>query len=294
MCNSDKRSLGKPLELIVQVIVFRVGLYLVSVIAKHDAFSTKEIVDRVIPSNYFVILYVTLYFISPLINWAIRTAEEKRVLKRVVGIAFLTFSVYPTMVDVLIELTGNSWTGLSSVGMYGSQWGYSIVNFSLMYLIGADLHKSKSATTVVRHVVNVALMAIMLVIWARVNDVIGFGTERSAWEYCNPILIMIAVEVFRLFEAWHIGTHKWINTLAKASFTVFLLHSYFLKYLHIEAVASGNTVLMLLHILVSVVAIYLVCAAVWLCYETVTRPIYRWLYSRCEFLTQDVVTASHV
>ena len=49
----------------------------------------------------------------------------------------LAFSVYPTIVDFLIEITKHEFLGLSSIGMYGSQYGYSIVNFTLCYCVGA-------------------------------------------------------------------------------------------------------------------------------------------------------------
>ena len=47
----------------------------------------------------------------------------------------LLFSVYPTVVDVIIEVTKNNFLGLSSVGAYGSQYGYSVVNFSDLSII---------------------------------------------------------------------------------------------------------------------------------------------------------------
>ena len=49
---------------------------------------------------------------------------------------------------------------------------------------------------------------LICVVWARVNDKTGFYTERSAWEYCNPVVIGEAILLFCLFSKIHIGVNK--------------------------------------------------------------------------------------
>lgn len=44
-------------------------------------------------------------------------------------LSFLLFPVYPTIVEVLEEVTGEIFKGLSSIGLNGSNAGYTIVNF---------------------------------------------------------------------------------------------------------------------------------------------------------------------
>lgn len=86
-------------------------------------------------------IYCTLYIISPLINIVINRIYEKQLLNRVVLILFALFSVRPTSVDVLNDVTGKTYDGLSTVGLYGSQHGYTIVNFILLYVISATVKK---------------------------------------------------------------------------------------------------------------------------------------------------------
>lgn len=62
-----------------------------------------------------------------------RKEKEKRIIV-LLGVLFL---VYPMLVDLLKEISGNSFNGLSTIGAFGSQQGYTIVNFVVMYLIGA-------------------------------------------------------------------------------------------------------------------------------------------------------------
>lgn len=114
-------------------------------------------------------------------------------------IVLVLFSVYPTIVDVFVEVTGRLWNGVSTVGMYGSQWGYSIVNFILMYIIGAYLRFEGLEIKKWNMGKIIALWVILIftmTVWARINDYTGYAVERSAWEYCNPLVIASAVLVF--------------------------------------------------------------------------------------------------
>ena len=77
MINSMKRSLWKPIELFVQVIIFSLGLYVLKIIVNADDFSVKSLVGRFIPSNYFVVLYCTVYIISPYINKLMLSLDKK-------------------------------------------------------------------------------------------------------------------------------------------------------------------------------------------------------------------------
>ena len=137
MYTKQKRTLDKPFELLVQVILFGEIFYLLLLLVQHEPFKINDFFKRLIPSNWFVILYITIYFVSPFLNLAIQKIEEEGLLTKFMVILIFLFSIYPTCVDVLGEITRKEYVGLSSIGMYGSQWGYSIINFSLMYIIGA-------------------------------------------------------------------------------------------------------------------------------------------------------------
>ena len=194
----------------------------------------------------------------------------------------------PLYVDVLGELTHKQYVGLSSVGMYGSQWGYSIVNFSLMYIIGAYLRVHPDMSSRVKHGVRIFVGVIMLTVWALVNNEIGFETERSAWEYCNPLVIFMAVEIFKMFSKTNIGQIKLINQLAGASFIVYLLHNKFLKFLHIPQFVSEMPIVMILHIIISVVIIYAICLIIYHVYKKTIAEILRVIYNRFPIFKKDI------
>lgn len=282
MCESKQRSLWKPLELIVQVIAFREAIYLGRVVLGSTSFSIKSAAGALIPVNYFVILYCVVYMLSPYINIMLDKLSEKS-FRILMIISLCLFSVYPTIVDVLGEIRGEQFTGLSSIGMYGSQWGYSIVNFMLMYLLGAYLKKGNAGMlkwNSGKLIAFLLLSVLLMAGWARVNDNVGYFTERSAWEYCNPLVICEAAILFIMFSRVNLGRNKVINRLAESVFTVFLLHSVFLTHLQIENFVRGSALVMLVHIGVSVVLIYMVCWAVSIVYHKITEPIYKVLSSK--------------
>lgn len=277
MCESGKRNLWRPVELIVQVIIFRELVYLARVALGAAAFSVKTVFTTLISANYFVILYCAVFILSPFVNSLISRLSEKN-FRTLMALSFGVFAIIPTGIDVLGELRGEQFVGLSTVGMYGSQWGYTIVNFMLMYLIGAYLRKGKSrmmnwASWKLGLLLLVDILVI--VIWARVNDKTGYFTERSAWEYCNLLIIGVAVLVFILFSRIKLGVNKAINMLAEGAFTVFLLHNVFIPYLQIERFVKGNTFVMILHILGCAVGLYLLCWCVHKVYHLITDPMFR-------------------
>ena len=66
-------------------------------------------------------------------------------------------------VDILGKISGNEILGLSSLGMYGSQRGYTIINFILCYIIGAeinniDIKKIKHFITSVNQLYNIVTL----------------------------------------------------------------------------------------------------------------------------------------
>ena len=67
MASSNKRDLWKPIQLLVQVIIFSFSKYSLISMIKSD-FSIRGFVAAFIPVNYFVILYIVVFIISPYIN----------------------------------------------------------------------------------------------------------------------------------------------------------------------------------------------------------------------------------
>ena len=273
LCLKSSRRLLRPVELLAQVILFQGGFYVLGILLGQREFRIGGLLESLLPDNYFVILYIVCFLVSPYLNVVFHKIGQKQSFCLVV-LSFLVFSVWPTAVDVLQELTGTEWAGLSSIGIGGSQGGYTIVNFVLLYSIGAYIRlyqkKEYCGTTLLA---ALAGSVALLWGWAVFNNSRGI-LGGSAWEYCNPIVIAEAVILLLLFRKMRLRNNGVINMLAKGAFTVYLLHAAFLPYLAIPKAVSANPVLMLLHMILSSVAIYLICFVCYVIYAKVTGSLF--------------------
>lgn len=281
LSTSKRRNLWKPIELIAQVVLFNLGITLLRSVISGSMPSVNAVIGCFIPANYFVILYIAVYLISPYINILIERLSSKQ-LDGFMLLLFGMFSVYPTLVDMFIAISGRDWMGLSTIGMYGSQRGYTIVNFTLMYIIGAYIrnHGIKQNTKTLSSIGMLACI-VLLTIWA-------FFDKGTAWEYCNPIVILVAVFAFNLFMQIEMGCVKIINQLAKGTFSVFLLHSVFLPHIAVDRFVIGNPLVMILHIGISTIGIFLICWVAYCVYSAVTKPVFHKMAQRIHLPDIDV------
>lgn len=215
MCRAKTVNLWKPVEMITEVILIKIFIELIKVIFLHKKFS----IGAFVPNNYYVIFYIAVLLISPLLNIVMENVTSK---KRLIIILLFLFSIYPTVVDI----TGIQ--DLSSVTRTGSMDGYTIVNFILMYMIGAYIREmgetiKKCKTSILLGTLCICLLCLFLwTVYAFTSaEFSGGGTCLS---YANPLVILEAVLVFLLIRRIDIGSNKYINGLAKASFTAYLFH----------------------------------------------------------------------
>lgn len=288
LSTNQKRQPYKIIWLIIQVVLFSFGIYLLEIILGKNTFSWKTLLVELVPDNYFVLLYSTLYFISPYINLVLQKLERPALRKMLILFGIL-FSVWPTLVDLSGDILGNSWNGLYTISSQGSQQGYTIVNFVLMYLLGGYLRGAESKTEKSGHLV-LAIMcnAFLLTAWSLVGNLINLPTDRSGLAYCNPIIIVNALLIFRLFQNLTVKENPFINGLAKGVFTVFLLHIQLFRFLDIPSAAAGNAIFMVCHMIITCVVIYLICWCVYFVYDRITRPIFAFVEKKLPLPQLDV------
>lgn len=275
MCTSQKRNPWKIITLLVQVSVFSFGVYMLREGLGEGTLQIKPLVGSLVPANYFVLLYGALYFVSPYLNLVLQKKTLTRGLLITMG---LLFSVWSTVVDLATDLTGITVSGIHTISAQGSQYGYTIINFTLMYLIGGYLRlaEPKQAATW-KLVVAFFGNALVLTLWALSGKLLNRPLDNSAWAYSNPLVIINAVLAFVLFRRIPLGEVKWINKLAEAAFTVFLLHKEFFRFLGIEKAAISGPAVLIGHMLLSCVVIYVVSWCVFVVYRFVSRPVFAFL-----------------
>ena len=217
----DKISLRKPFGLILYVIGYKLLFYVLGLIILKEAFTVKGMIACFIPDNWFVVLYIVLVLLSPYINCMIRSLTKKSFLT-LLGTMFLLFSVLPTALDVAEMRLGIVTIGLNTIAVSGASSGYSIVNFVMLYLIGAFIAKFNALPYGKRWDV-LGYLACTLLIFAQ-EVFLGAG-----WSYANPLVILSTVFFVNLFRKIHI-TSPFINGVAKASLGVFLIHTQYLVW----------------------------------------------------------------
>lgn len=265
-----KRRCIKPLELLVQVSIFNAALQnLGSFLA--GTLSVKGILLSIIPQNYFVILYTAVYLVSPYVNLAMSRLKDAA-LHKLVLLLLVMFSLWNTMIDQFQLLLNVDLSVMSTIGAKGSQMGYTVVNFLLMYVLGAYIRRNEAQLmklAVWKYLGMFAICGVVLTVWALVYPDV-------AWSYCNPVVIAMACLLMLAFLKWQFSS-KWVNRLAKASFTCFLLHGVFLTRIGIDVAVQKSLPVMLVHIVLSIAAIYVVCYVVHLVWSWVTTPVFRWI-----------------
>ena len=273
LSNSTQRHWVKVVQLLCQVMVLGVVRYGFSVLLAGGGFSLSSLVSSIIPNNWFVTLYLTLYIVSPDLN-LLRERLNKKQMGILLIIALFLFSVWPTVLDAIHHIMGQFFNGMYPLSMGGNMGGYTIVQFGLMYLIGAYLRRFGDHIRIRSHWVALIFFGGVgtLTLWQMVEP-------TSARSYSNPLIILMAVCAFLLFSRIQIQS-KVINRIAQGAFACYILHDVFLPYVGIEQVIGGNPLLLMGHIMVCALGIYLISFGVDFLYGLVSRPILAWVGKR--------------
>lgn len=210
-CNQN-RKLIKILELFVQVIVFNLVFYVFGVLRGHKVFTVSSLISSLLPANYFLILYSVLYIISPYLNLIIKQLNKEQ-FKRLLIILMLIFSVWTIVIDIAENITGNTYLGLSTIGMYGSQYGYTIINFVLVYFVGAYLRVNKITLSKKKAGMWIIRCLAFLYAFSMMEHVLHLQ-YTATWYYNNPIIILMSAYILLFFMDIHFES-KIINELLK-------------------------------------------------------------------------------
>lgn len=255
LCKTQKRDGIKIVDLFIQESVFKIAIYFAEIIQGKAVFSTINLIESAIPNNYFVILYATTYIVSPYINLALKQLNRQSFRKLIITV-LLVFSVWTIVVDIAGNIMGMEIKGLSTIGAYGSQNGYTIVNFLMMYIIGAYLQMECNDLRPIG--INILLIiadVLLIMSWALVEHNLGLEYV-TAWYYNNPLVVLLAIHVFQIFRSIKFYSAV-VNELAKAAFTCFLFHCALLGFVGIKYFVNARPYLLLVHILLVPILLYL-------------------------------------
>ena len=221
LCTTDKRTLKKPFELIAQLILYSLVIYLALSAFGVVEFSGKGLVRQFIPANWFVTLYVVLYVLSPYIN-----AVTGRFSKKGWTVFFVVwlslFSLIPMLLGIF-ESFGVPIADINPYGMMGNTAGYSLVNFVTLYCVGSYLRVRKVEERISLKAVLLTVFICVLLLWGLRFVPIHSAPWHIAGWYDNIVMILMAASLFVVFKKIHLKSVV-VNRIAGASFAVFIIH----------------------------------------------------------------------
>lgn len=274
MCHATKVDVKKPIRLLIQVIVFRELIYIIRTLCGGGDLQWKVIWQLLFPKSWFAVLYAALYLLSPYINKVLSSLSNKRLIT-FMWVAFSICSLWPYGVDLLEAFSGYSFDGLSSVGMYGSQFGYTLIHFIFMYCVGAWLRRFDGVGKLWKDFLGLLCCWTILFVFAYYL-VIRKMDIRYAFSYGSPLVIASAVLLFRIFKRIPLKSNRLISSLAGTTFSVYLLNSALISDLmDTKKYVQGNGWLMLAHIGFTCLVVLIISYGAQLLYDWITKPIYK-------------------
>lgn len=192
---------------IFQCLYFGFGIYLFLLVTGRESFSFNSFMQYdPIKLHWFVLAYIGLYILSPILNAYVTTCSKQQLLYTL--IAFYTFQ------------TLYGWNSAAS-------WvreGYSTFSFIGLYLLARylNLYGSKE-TNALKYFVLYLGIAALNSIYATMY--IYHPSARSAYAYVNPLVIIASCLLLMAFARMKIPTNKVINFVGKSAFSVYLFHT---------------------------------------------------------------------
>lgn len=167
-------------------------------------------------SNWFVVSYLGLLLLTPLLN---NITQFNKRLHVCLGGGLLMYEIYFSFFPALVAI---------EPGFYH---GYSVLSFSILYLIARYLRIYGIPKWITK---------ISFILYIFCSFLIGFsayyifingskiGLKSSyfirMYDYNNPLVIFSAFTFFISFEKINIENKKWINHIAKSTLAVLLIH----------------------------------------------------------------------
>ena len=268
LVNSNTRSLFKPVKLLFEVFFITIVNYAYLVASGKYYLSLLAYLYSVSTLYWFIGIYISLYLISPFINVIVNNINRKSMTVLVILLVVL-FSIQPTAIDLTNFITDDNFNYFSNIGYYGSQAGFTIVNFVMMYTIGGVLRACKDRVTSVpksRYLLGYIILSIIV-------DFVNQFTS-IAIAYSTPVIVAQATMLFCFFMCIDLGSSKIINFLSASTFTVYCTHIYFFPLYNIPKYATATPLISLVHVVLTVFSIYLICTVFHFLYSLITEPVF--------------------
>ncbi len=268
LSNTQKRKLKKPIMLLGTVVCYHLLFYGCEMLLSRE-FSLTVLIKNSLPINYYVWLYGTLYFISPYINVCLNQLSQKK-FELLCLILFALFILWPTVVGLYTGITGTVIQQISTISSVDHGSGYTIVQFVVMYILGAYIRRFPPNYGAKTWCVLYALSS--LIVYGLLH------LTMAAIEYSNCFVVMSAVSLVISFtKIKRVRGALIIQKLASVSFNVFLVHGFLMPLLQLfpfaEVIKEGSLICAVMSFGFSLLLLYLLSVTISVVTRKVMKPI---------------------
>lgn len=283
---SSRFSVKKLLSLLLQVLIYSVGIYLVFCAAGVQSFKLSTFVTAYLfpvthGSWWFITVYIVMYLFSPFLRAAVDYMSE-----RMHGLLVITWFAVFSLIPTVMFFSGYA-TGLG--GGYSLLWGI------YLYFVGAYIakYRDKIAARIRRSTALLVYIGCSLLTFGgyalqRCIMIAVKGVPVTYWRFYSYTSVTVVIASVALFyfavsaRPFRVRVINWISSGCLAVFLIsmhYSLRTELWEWLRVEEHAGGA--LMLPHMLVSVLGVFVLCVAV----ELLLAPL-RGLVFRIGFIAR--------
>lgn len=259
----------KAIWLLVSCSFYRVIGYVCYACFVTKDFSIRTLLAYIIPSNWYVCLFVTVLLLSPFVCRLLNGLEDTK-RRELLIISSLLFVLVPTVTVMGADLAGVDLNGLSTISIMGDIDGFTIVSFVYCYILGFNLEKEKDNIYRYKSFVWIGIYLITAV----VSALISFKSEK-VWSYSSVFCVVEALTITNAFicakEKESKGLGGWlISSVGSAGLGIFIWHTMplmvFGYWVHwnIDTIGELSAGGYLMNLLGATLSMY-VLSAVWVC-----------------------------
>lgn len=253
---NSKFKLNKLIKLIGQVLFYSIIIYLIFVLTGLKQFDLFDFACSLLPITtkqyWFVTVYVTLYLLHPFINIFLKNINKKQ------HIIFFSIIIF-------------IWSIIPTMGSRFDFYGNEFAQFVMLYSIGAYFQlypintKKEKTLSIILIVANILICIFIMFLEYRISLIRIIGVDNCGRS--SIFIILLASGLFLIFKNLKIKDSNIINTITKCTFGVYLIHdnNYVREWLWNDVFPNSsyvNTNKLALHLISSVIIIYVVCTAI--------------------------------
>ena len=252
-------KIKKIIKLWTQIFTYSIGIFIIFVALGVEPFAIKELIKHILPITYsewwFASTYFVLYLISPYLN-KLLTSLDKQTYQRLLVLTTICWCIIPTFLTSSLESNNLIWF----IYLYTLS-GYIKLNIK-------NIHISSKRCIIIALILS-ALTFLSVVIFDFIGIKISFFGKHATYFYDLQSLPIILISIFTFigFLEMNIKKNKIINTIASATFGVYLIHdnNYIRKFLWetlFKNATFSNSLYLIPYSIVAIMLVFLTCTII--------------------------------